>query len=422
MNRNKNILVVVESIDIDNSSGSKANISLIQNLRDCGYHLKVYHYSKKEVFLSGIDCTLVHEKKFTLYFLLSRIERHLRLTLNLYIHRPLEELFGFSFTLFNDRNSIASALQTLNDFIPDLVLTLSQGSSFRPHHALLKLPGFHNKWMAYIHDPYPMHSYPRPYDYVEPGHQKKRNFFLRVSKEAKFAAYPSKLLAEWMESYYHDLKGKSVIIPHQIDAELKPDLELPDFFEKEKFNVVHAGALMSARNPMALARAFASFLEDNPEAKTKSQLLFIGGKSVFEEALTQMRKNVPQIFLSEGYLPFSTVFAIQKEASMNVIIEAKGPISPFLPGKFAHCVAANKPILLLGPYYSESKRLLGENYPFWCEIDDEEEIKKRIEASYNLWIENGNWTLSRTDLEHYLSREHLSKTMEKVLESLEDEN
>src|SRR5690606_20049590 len=133
------------------------------------------------------------------------------------------------------RNSILAGLKGIKDFEPDLVLTLSKGASFRPHHALLELPKWHSKWMAYIHDPYPMHSYPRPYDYVEPGHQQKRKFFLNIAEKARYAAYPSKLLAEWMESYYSKLKGKTVIIPHQIDDTEVELNALPEFFKKEAF-------------------------------------------------------------------------------------------------------------------------------------------------------------------------------------------
>ena len=45
----KNILVVIESLDPNHSSGIKGRLALISNLKDCGYTLKVYHYSRKEI-------------------------------------------------------------------------------------------------------------------------------------------------------------------------------------------------------------------------------------------------------------------------------------------------------------------------------------------------------------------------------------
>ena len=415
-NKLKKILVVVESIDVEDSSGSKANVALIKNLKKAGFDLQVYHYTRKGIKIPGIKCHSIKEDRRSFLFFLSRTERYLRYWFNLKLYKPIEELFGFSFTLFNDRNSIARTLKKNNDFEPDLVLTLSKGASFRPHHALLKLPELHDKWMAYIHDPYPFASYPRPYDYVENGHQKKRKFFLQVSEKAKYAAYPSKLLAEWMETYYAPLKGKQVIIPHQLVEEEVAHTELPDYFKSDSFTLLHAGALMNARNPLSLVHAFKKFIESNPEAREHSQLLFVGKRSKYSMEFSRIQKELPQLYSTDSYVPFEQVLAMQKNASVNIILEAKGPISPFLPGKFPHCVQAGKPILLLGPYYSECRRLLGEEYSWWSEIDDEEMIAEIIESLYKIWRANENMNEKKfQEIHSYLSFEYLQKVINYIL-------
>ena len=408
----KKILVVVESIDIDDSSGSKANVALIKNLYKAGFKLQVYHYTRKNIELEDIPCYAIKENRRSLLFFLSRSERYLRYWFSLKLYKPIEQVFGFSFTLFNDRNSIVAALKNINDFEPDLVLTLSKGTSFRPHHALLKLPKWHSKWMAYVHDPYPFASYPRPYDYVEPGHQQKRKFFLELADKAKYAGYPSKLLAEWMESYYAPLKGKSLIIPHQIDEEGINSPKLPAYFKKDSFTIVHAGALMNARNPMGLIRAFRRFLKEIPEAAEKSQLLFIGKKSKYTPEFEELKNELSQFYSSDGYLPFTQVKEIQKNATVNVILEAKGPISPFLPGKFPHCIQSGKPILLLGPYYSESRRLLGDDYPWWSEIDDEDKIFQNINSLFQIWLKEEMASLNTYEsIKTYLSFSYLKEVI-----------
>jgi glycosyltransferase involved in cell wall biosynthesis len=411
----KTILVVVESIDVEDSSGSKANVALIKNLHKAGFDLQVYHYTRNNIDLPGIPCYHIKENRKSFVFYLSRLERYLRYWLKINPNKYIENFFGFSFTLFNDRNSIVAGLKKIRDFEPDLVLTLSKGGSFRPHHALLKLPKWHLKWMAYIHDPYPMHAFPRPYDWVEPGHQQKRKFFLKVVNKARYAAYPSKLLADWMRSYYGELKGKTVIIPHQIDDDKFESPALPEFFKKEAFTIVHAGALMSARNPIGLIRAFKKFLQEMPEATSDSQLLFLGKKSRYSLEFEKIKEEIPQFFASEDYVPFSTVLAIQQNAAVNVILEAKGPISPFLPGKFPHCIQAEKPILLLGPYYSESRRLFGDDYPWWGEIDDEDKILIMIKELYHNWKTNQDKQAYDTrELKSYLSEKYLSLQLSKL--------
>ena len=182
----KNILIVAESINVDDSSGSKASVALIKNLNAAGFEINVYHYTPKKIKLEGIPCVSIEENRHSLLFFLSRIERQIRYRTGWKLNKYIEQLFGFSFTLFNDRNSIVTSLRKITKFKPDLVLTLSKGGSFRPHHALLKIPEWHSKWMAYIHDPYPFAYYPRPYDWVEPGHQRKWQLIQDISKNAEF--------------------------------------------------------------------------------------------------------------------------------------------------------------------------------------------------------------------------------------------
>jgi len=410
----KKILIVVESIDVEDSSGSKANVALIQNLNKAGFEVLVYHYTRKEVKLPGIVCVSIKENRRSPLFFLSRLERNSRDHLKLDMHKPLQNIFGFSFTLFNDRNSIVAALRKIEGFNPDLVLTLSKGGSFRPHHALLKMPELHKKWIAYMHDPYPMHHYPKPFTYTEPGSVKKENFIREISKKATFSAFPSKLLQEWMGNFYPDFLRSGFVIPHQIIEISTEGIEFPIYFDPKSFNLLHAGNLLGARNPKGLAKAFSNFLIKFPEAKHHSKLIFLGGNN--KRLLNMETKNIENIYVSEEYVSFEQVFKMQQHAAVNIILEAKAEISPFLPGKFPHCVQADKPILLLGPPKGEARRLLGENYKFWAEIDDLDGITKSIENLYLQWCKSPqDFRLNRPELSKYLTVSNLKTIIEKIL-------
>ena len=412
----KNILVIVESLDIESSSGAKANIALINNLHNCGYNLTILHYSGKEVQLEGLNVELIKENKKGLFFLLSRLEGLLRRAFSWSINRFIEKNYGFSLTLFSDRHSIRRRINEMKPDQCELMMTLSHGGSFRPHHALLKLQNWHFKWLAYIHDPYPMHHFPKPYSWTEPGSEKKEAFMREVSEKAAFSAFPGKLLLEWMGQFYPDFLKTGVVIPHQlIDTNVEPT-ELPEWFHPEKFSIVHAGNLLQGRNPKGLVEGFRNFLEKNPEAVEECLLVFLGAKNFYSSELAAYQKGLPQIFLSERNLPFLKVQQIQNHSSVNVIIEAKAHLSPFLPGKFPHCVAAKKPILLLGPPISESRRLLGKNYPLWAQIDEAEKIAGIIEDLYSTWSNKKILSLDRPDLMEYLSRNHLKEIMNQILE------
>ncbi len=405
-------MVIVESLDINDSSGTKGRISLINNLDKCGFQLLVCHYTQKHVDLNSINlahinCIPIPEKKWTLLYFLSRTERIFTRITKLNLNPYLENWFGFSFTFFNDSNSIATAVKKQFDFSPDFVITLSKGASFRPHHALLKLPELHDKWIAYIHDPFPYHFYPRPYNWIQPGYAQKEFFFNNVSKKAKYSAFPSLLLKDWMGSYFINFDKTGIVIPHQIKNMNVVSTNLPSYFKSDKFTLLHAGNLMRQRNPVALIEAYKNFINSNPEAAAESQLLILGKSSYFEKELKSYQKELENLIVINKNIAFDEVLQLQFAVSVNIILESISEISPFLPGKFPHCIAANKPILLLSPYYSETKRLLGDNYEFWSEASDVKKITKHIQIMFQNWKNNSNIKLNRPDLEYYLDIDNL---------------
>ena len=183
---------------------------------------------------------------------------------------------------------------------------------------------------------------------------------------------------------------------------------------RSEFILMYAGSLMDARNPKWLIEGFVNFLQNNQDAKDKAKLYFIGPSSRFDEHIKEIQKKYPQIYKSDAYMPFEEVLFLTNKVSVNIILEAISTISPFLPGKFPHCIQANKPILLLGPYYSESLRLLGSNYEYWSEINDSIKIEILIDKLYNNWKNKCNQTLDREDINYYLSSNYLKDLITKL--------
>ena len=436
------ILVVVDSIDVNDSSGSKVNVALIDNLALAGFEVKVYHYTQKNIKLSGVESVLIPENRWSLLFVLSRIQRIFTRLTGIHLHRFFENIFGFSFTFFNDSQSIVKALKKEVFFAPNLILTLSKAASFRPHYAMLQLPKWHKNWMAYVHDPYPFHFYPKPYAWVEQGHRQKENFFKEVSEKAEYVAFPSLLLKEWMGSFFPEFLSKGVVIPHQLTKKNEVNLlyledsqsssEIMDcdaqsfnvksleyiqtYFRPISFTLLHAGNLLKQRSPLFLIQAFNLFLERFPLAKKDAQLVLIGPASYHEKEVDLLINQMENISFINKSIPFKQVQYLQQKATVNIILESKSEISPFLPGKFPIYISANKPILLLGPLYSESKRLLGADYPYWAEVDDVEKITDLIGKLYKIWQQNSSsLLLNRRDLEIYLGKEHLKNIIIKLL-------
>lgn len=407
------ILVVIESLDVNDSSGTKGRVALLHSFLKAGYDVTALHYTQKDIELPGIQCVKITERKGTAFFIFSRIQRLLYRWFKIDMGKRIDSLFGFSFTFFNDFKSLAKGIQKYNPENFDMIWTLSKGNSYRPHKAVLSLPQWHSIWYAYVHDPYPQQLYPRPYNYVPYGYKQKRRFFRDITIHAKRVVFPSLFLKEWMESYYVKLKGKSLIVPHQIvSSELRKNISLPDYFDSAKFTLLHGGNLLDLRDPKPLVEAFVLFLEKFPEAKQNASLVFLGKRSIFSTYLDEKSNSYPQIFASDGYVPFSTTVVMQNTTTINIILEAKSEISPFLPGKFPYCVGANKPILLIGPYYSECKRLLGEDYKYSFDFEEIGPLSEAIGALYEKWKQNPKQlVLARPDLESYLGAAHLKEVL-----------
>lgn len=408
----KRIFVVAESIDVEDSSGTKGRVAFINNLVKLGYPVRVIHYTRKNIHIDGVECINIKEIKFSLNYLLSRTQRVIQRTFKVNYAKKLEKIFGHSFTFFNDTKSISKAIKKYYDN-EDLVITFSKGASYRPHYAMLSVPQLYSKWMAYVHDPYPFHYYPRPYDWLEPGGKFKENFFRKVSEKAQYSVFPSQMLLEWMGSYLPHFLKTGLVIPHQNSVDLiKSELTLQP--REPKLILIHAGNLMNTRPVDGLLNGLSMFLEQNPEAKEEVQLHLIGKNGYFKPQIEEFQQKYPNVCLDKGVVDYRTANQLQSEATVSLIIESDVAISPFLPGKFPNCIAVNKPIMLLSPYYSETKRLLGEGYPYWAEVRNAEQIAKMIAQLYLKWKENPNLTLDRPDLVNYVSENYLAEQLKNI--------
>lgn len=377
--------------------------------------MTVLHGSETEVSLSGVELIKIVELKWNWRYILSRTIRLFRRYIGLNLSPYFENKVGFSFTFLSLSYSFRETLNALDESVFNQVMTLSQGESFVPHHAVLESPGIHGKWLAYIHDPYPMACYPKSYAFIGPGTEQKKRFMQTVFDQAKFLSFPSLFLSEWMQKFYQFDNQKVKIIPHQIahGLEKKPQIILDSFFDDKKFNLLYAGNLLGQRNPIALIEGFLQFMKDNRELLDQFQLSFIGPISpALSNKLHEFKSENVKFFPSQN---FDFVLDLQKQASVNIIIEAENEgMSPFLPAKFPHCIMANKPILYLGPSNSEVIRLLGPKYGYYSKIDDVKKIKAVITELFNNWKQYEDFSFDH-ELIHYLGSDCLQEQLDGII-------
>ncbi|RXG12330.1 UDP-glycosyltransferase [Leeuwenhoekiella aestuarii] len=410
------LLILAETIDVISNSAGKANYAFVQSLLSAGFEISVYHYSYKEILLPIVQPVLIQEKKTDINYWLSRGQRVLQRITKKTFSKLLENRFGFSFTFFNDVNSMVSALKPLSVQDYDLVLTLSKGASYRTHAALLKLPEWHAKWLAYIHDPYPFHWYPKPYDWVQPGSVQKEVFFKKVAQKAQWLGYPSQCLQDWMGTFDAHFKTKGIVLPHQPSEAKVEESIFPEFFDPDHFNVLHAGNLLKQRDPFPLIQAWNLFLEKYPEAQTHAKLLLIGPGAYHEPELSKVCKETETIYRYSGSMDYEQVRLLEHQSAVNIVLEAAAEVSPFLPAKFPNLVKANLPMLHLGPKHSEVRRLLGDDYQYVSEAGNIQTIYKLLIKLYDAWSLNKDFQLS-TEIKEYFSSKYLGELIKGIIEN-----
>ena len=84
-----------------------------------------------------------------------------------------------------------------------------------------------------------------------------------------------------------------------------------------------------------------------------------------------------------------------------------------IPFNVVYCIGAGKPNLLLSPYYNETRRLLGDDYPFWSEVGDVNRISELIQKKYKLMLEPYKYD----NLLYYSASSRLKITFEKLIKN-----
>ena len=408
---NKKILILIESINPDDSSGVKGRLALINNLMKIGHHIKVIHLDESYTNDESFETKVVRRFPTSTYFWLSKLNTFAK-KFGIKLNKWVEPQFGFSFSHYEDVARFKEALTRENTEHYDIVFTLSKAASFRPHKAVLESQKWHNKWYAYIHDPYPFHCYPRPYDWIAPGDRQKMRFMQNVFDRAVHIVFPSHLLSEWMYSYYPADKQKNKIIPHQIDNQLLPSSEsLPKDFDISKINILHAGSLLQHRNPIALLRAFTNCLKEQNIPQNIVLWFVGGGLSHFKNEFDIVNKDYSENVKTLNRIEFKVAYTMQSFADINIILESKSYISPFLPGKLPHLIKANRPIIHIGPKLSETYRLMNKELNFInTKSDNLNGLKDSIIVSVNN-LEDIDFSqkLFSLEIRHYFSESFLIK-------------
>jgi len=181
-----------------------------------------------------------------------------------------------------------------------------------------------------------------------------------------------------------------------------------------QFSIVHIGSLLTNRNPEILWEVLSELKEEN-KAFSKALLIKLVG-TVSEDVLKSIEAvGLTANYKTLGYVSHQEAIQIQHDAQVLLLVEMDSPeTKSIIPGKLFEYVAANRPILALGPDGSDVEGILKEtNSGNYFNYTDKEKLKKQLQLYYEAYLK-ANLNVNSQNTEKY-SRRELTKSLSCVL-------
>jgi len=185
----------------------------------------------------------------------------------------------------------------------------------------------------------------------------------------------------------------------------------------EKFTFTHIGSMNSDRNPKVLWKVLQDLSTENETFSKDLQIKLIGTVD-FSIINCIENNNLTNKLLKVDFIPHSDVIKEMKKSQILLLpINDTPNVKGVLPGKLYEYIGANRPILAIGPKYSDAFKIINETSSGkMFNYDDYENLKKAILDWYTQY-KNNNLAISSTAYSKY-RRKNLAKKYTELLNSI----
>ncbi|MGC6284056.1 MAG: glycosyltransferase family 4 protein [Polaribacter sp.] len=288
---------------------------------------------------------------------------------------------------------------------------ISTGPPHSMHLIAQKLKeSFGIPWMADFRDPWTDLYYNK--DFYQLGFAKRKNNRLeeRVLKTADMVV----TVGNELKKYFDRFNSNVEVITNGYDDEV-------DNYEKielsHKFSLSYIGLLPKSSLPTNLLIAIQRLIEEKPEFNNDIELNFVGD---IHESVSAL---VSELGLSEytnflGYVPHNEAIKYQKSAwVLLVIIPNVEGNKGIITGKVFEYMAANRPILALGPTDGDLQTILNDsNAGTVIDYDDLDKIKSVLIDLYTKF-KNRKLAIVSQGVEKY-HRRNLTKQLATIIKQV----
>lgn len=267
---------------------------------------------------------------------------------------------------------------------------------------------FSIKWIADFRDPWTSIGYHKELKLTKKSTQKHKFLEQKVLNAADViltTSYTTK-------NEFTPLTSKPIHVitnGYDVDVTEKPALD-------QKFTLSHIGSLLSKRNPRILWKAIKEILKENEKFRNDFQLQLIG--KVSSEILDTLKEfKLDGYTAAIGYVSHTDALKYQRSSQMLLLIEIDSyETKGIIPGKVFEYLAAERPILAIGPHESDVEKIIKEtNGGQYFYYDSFEEVKNYILACYQKFTEQ-DLKVYAMGLQYY-SRKKLTEKLAIVIKN-----
>jgi glycosyltransferase involved in cell wall biosynthesis len=185
----------------------------------------------------------------------------------------------------------------------------------------------------------------------------------------------------------------------------------------KQFSIAHIGTFAQSRNPEKLWECLSELVTENKEFAADLEIKLVGKVDGFVMADINKHNLIAYVNRIE-YLPHSEVTQVQRQTQILLLMLNNTPNAKgILTGKFFEYMAAQRPVLCIGPVDGDAVVILkdskaGEVFSF----EDKTNLKTYLLKAYSAFKQN-QLTVSSTGVEKY-SRKALTKQLAILLNDM----
>lgn len=265
------------------------------------------------------------------------------------------------------------------------------------------------KWIADFRDPWISIGYHKELKLTEKSAQKHKDLERLVLTKADTIITTSFTTKQ----EFAEITQKPIhVITNGYDIETieKPPLDT-------KFTISHIGSLLSKRNPHILWQALSEILNENEQFRSDFELQLIG--KVSSEIIDTIKEFQLDTYLNVlGYVSHTEALKYQRSSQVLLLIEIDSfETIGIIPGKLFEYMAAERPILAIGPKQSDVEKIIKDtNVGKYFNYDNLEEVKQYILDCYSKYQQN-NLKVHGIGLQ-YFSRKKLTEKLAGVIKNI----